>query len=940
MYKRQLGSKRVTPNVSAVHTVARVVRTRALVGWAVICFLSGAGSAQTNISQTVNATYNNITTGYVIPNDFIGMSFETQSMGSGQFGVSGYFFSSANTQLINLFQQMSIRNLRIGGGTVNLYQPTDQDIDSLFGFAPVAGVKVMYSVPIDNSPGVLGTNNESYDAQMVGYIWGTAAYSPWVHSFALGNEEDANATLSNYVNTYWEPFQGYIANHGGSGASFSGPDSGSYNGVRSYNGTLCGGSPGRVFWAYGFAYCAKNSPWTFFSNTSQHFYAGGGACNSSTTCNTANQATTDMLSSAWVTGTTNTGTEPCGSGSCTYYPYGYLYNNMLSPIVTNTSVPYRLTELNEFVTGTQGASNAFTGALWALDAMHWFAENNAAGTNFHNNPWIPSDTIIPGDLTQYGGAGWQNQNFACTGGVCNNFTIVPKGYGIKAFDLGGHGYTVGVTALETNMPDSGSLDTYAVGSGQDLYVTLINKTNATNSGDTANVTINIGTSDAPFVAASVSSIALWNGDSSAPSDPTQLTASLGNGSIVNSGTQWAGYWTAQSAMTSGSEVISVPPAQAVIVHFHAPSNYVGPVQINQNGALEMFTTDSSGNVYHQWQKAADLNTEPNSAVTNWSSVTEYLSGAQKTASPTGDIAVAKNLDNTLQVFIPTSTDVFYSRQQTPGGAWSSSWTDMGSPTGLSHLKAGRNADGSLTVFGLDSSGNLYYNTENAPGVAWSGWTKLNGQTIGNGYVVGENLNGRLEVFGVSGGNVYHIWQTLSNGWSSWGEIAANSGQTLNGWLQLARNVAGDLYLFALDSNGNVWSNWQSSPSGGWQTSWTELPIPSSAIKPGFVAGQNANGRFELFGVGSDANVYHMWITSSGTWNSNWVTITGNVPAGGFDPHLMVGNTNDGRLQVFAIGKNSPSDIYTNWQASISGSWTNWADFGSATSGLTFFTGQP
>jgi hypothetical protein len=152
--------------------------------------------------------------------------------------------------------------------------------------------------------------------------------------------------------------------------------------------------------------------------------------------------------------------------------------------------------------------------------MHWFAANNAAGTNFHNYQWIPTDTIIPGDLTTYLERN-VNSGYACTDSVCSNWIVNPKGFGIKAFDMGGHGYTVGVTALETGMPDSGSVDTYAVGSGQDLYVTLVNKTDATNTDDTASVTIDIGTGEAPFAATSVATLLLWNGDTHVPSDPTQ-----------------------------------------------------------------------------------------------------------------------------------------------------------------------------------------------------------------------------------------------------------------------------------------------------------------------------------------------------------------------------------------------------------------------------------
>jgi hypothetical protein len=63
--------------------------------------LSSAASAQTDITQTNNATYSNLTSGYAIPNDFAGMSFETNSLGSGNYNVSGYLFSSSNSQLVS-----------------------------------------------------------------------------------------------------------------------------------------------------------------------------------------------------------------------------------------------------------------------------------------------------------------------------------------------------------------------------------------------------------------------------------------------------------------------------------------------------------------------------------------------------------------------------------------------------------------------------------------------------------------------------------------------------------------------------------------------------------------------------------------------------------------------------------------------------------------------
>jgi hypothetical protein len=59
--------------------------------------------------------------GFTVPENFTGISFETDAALPNHHGVQGYFFSSANKQLITLFINSGIRSLRIGGGTVDIY---------------------------------------------------------------------------------------------------------------------------------------------------------------------------------------------------------------------------------------------------------------------------------------------------------------------------------------------------------------------------------------------------------------------------------------------------------------------------------------------------------------------------------------------------------------------------------------------------------------------------------------------------------------------------------------------------------------------------------------------------------------------------------------------------------------------------------------------------
>ena len=963
------------------------------------CLLAMDARAQTQISVTVDTSFGNIPSGKPIAPDFVGLGFETASELAGNAGVSGYFFTPSNKQLVALFQQMGVKNIRLGGGTgdecatpIPEYSADgagSPDINNAFEFAQVAGVDVIYTLRMVNRSNCSVSDLPSKDAAYAQFIWNH--YRANLSAFALSNETDFHAAHSFCISsspcacpypsgcsgstsdvhivdplifetavpgsraTAGTAFPAYLADwisfaqaihdtsKGAPGAPIAGPDSGSYvGGGTNFSGVVppCSGhdftSP--TGWTQMFAMCESGA--NGFSLPTQHYYVGGSfsvTAGGNVYALSTQEAIDNMLSPNWVDGDSVT-TEPFqpvdvpAANELMFTGYRWL----------NAAIPpgTRMTELNDYLGGVPGASNGFASALWALDIMHWFALHGAAGVNFHNNQWIPTDTVVPGNLTKLGAG----HSFACamegTAAACTDFVISPKGYGIKAFNLGGHGYAVNASIVPHSPPSEFSLTGYAVASGQDLYVTIINKTQGTASGDTASVTI--VPTGLPFIEASVSSILLWDG---VAGDPTKMSATLGGASIVNTGAQWTGIWKAENPDTSGSVTLSVQPSTAEVVRFHAGSNYSGPMQIDQSGALEIFTTDKSGGVFRNWQKSAGLNTEPNSAATKWNGWGENLSRATGIANPTGDLAVAKNLDNTLEIFMSannaTNADVFFNQQQTPGGAWKG-WTDMGSSSaGLAHLNTGQNADGGLSVFGLDLRGNLWTAAENAPGVAWSSWTELSGENIRSGYMVGQNLNGRLEIFGVdTNGNVRQISQTLGNTWATSGEkLGAPRNHPLNSKLQIARNVIGDLMIFALDSSGNVWSAAQKTPGGSWGTpaTWTELPKSPSAIQPGFVAGENADGRLELFGTDSGGTVYNVWITPDGSWNNRWVSIGG--PAGGLDPSLVVGNTNDGRLQVFGVAASEPSDIWSNWQSTPGGGWQrSWADFGG--SDLVFYHGQP
>ena len=206
-------------------------------------------------------------------------------------------------------------------------------------------------------------------------------------------------------------------------------------------------------------------------------------------------------------------------------------------LVLARGLPYRFTEANDFTGGVTNASNAFASALWVLDFMHWWAAHGAGGVNFHNKRWIPTDTIRPGSNGQ--------------------LISYPRGYGIKAFNLGAHGSVEPLTMINMN---GLNLTAYAVGDGSDLYVTIINKEHGAGAHNAAVTIVPEGFSSGSAVAICLTAP---NGNIGATGGVT-----LGGAAITNNA-PWLGHWTALNEVTNGQCRVSVSAASAVIVRIHA-----------------------------------------------------------------------------------------------------------------------------------------------------------------------------------------------------------------------------------------------------------------------------------------------------------------------------------------------------------------------------------
>jgi hypothetical protein len=147
-------------------------------------------------------------------------------------------------------------------------------------------------------------------------------------------------------------------------------------------------------------------------------------------------------------------------------------------------------------------------------------------------------------------------------------------------------------------------------------------------------------------------------------------------------------------------------------------------------------------------------------------------------------------------------------------------------------------------------------------------------------------------------------------------------------LRAARNQDGRLEVFGINSAGNIFHTWQTSPNAtsntGWNGVWEILYWPGDQLVSLDVV-NNADGRLEVFGITSAGNIFHTWQTSPNAtsntgWNGVWEILNPN--SGEELVTLRAARNQDGRLEVFAINTPSPTapagsngNIFHTWQTS-------------------------
>ncbi len=471
----------------------------------IVAILAGAASvsAQSPLTISVDAAH----PGPAISPDFSGLSFELSQLLPADNGV--HYFRPDNKPLISLFQTLGIKSLRVGGNTGDRNAtrlPDRADLDSLFAFARAAGVNVIYCLRLHDG-------NAGQDADVAKYIMDH--YAAQLACFSIGQEPNVYPKVTNSMGVIfprpsyadyrkrWKQFETAIVAEA--------PDA-----------EFCGPSvDDNPLWPREFmADFARGDHVVLIT---AHLYPG----RSGLKVPTPEIGRDRMLDDSFVEA------------------YQGLYDGFVPAAISN-HLPYRLEEVNNYFNGgATDVSDTFASALWGLDFMHWWAAHGAAGVNFHTGDKVGAGAELrPSKYTAY---------FS----TANGFLARPLGYGIKAFDVGGHGQ---ILSAAVSNPQDLNVSVYTVlGDDKQIYVTIINKEHGDTARD-ADVSLIAG---AGFNHGRVMSLTAPNDDVASKTGVT-----LG-GSVIESDGSWNGKWTDLARADAGSYTLKIPAASASIIELES-----------------------------------------------------------------------------------------------------------------------------------------------------------------------------------------------------------------------------------------------------------------------------------------------------------------------------------------------------------------------------------
>ena len=461
-----------------------------------VCFSTENLWAQSAVTLQVETSK----PGRDVPADFCGLSYETKLALTNKTGKR--YFRPDNEALINLFRTLGIKHLRVGGNTAERASvpiPGRADIDSLFAFAKAADIKVIYTVRMES-------NTTAAAAAIAKYVMDN--YRPYVSCLTVGNEPDKTWKYAAYLEEWKKFTRAILAPEYAPEAKFCGPST----------------TPQGVEWSRSFA--DDMGGWEHLAYVTQHDYP--------------------RKSGELVTNAMLAAEGRAGLLSPDMYQVYQQFHDVFVPAVNAKGIGYRLEEANSYSRGgAVGVSDTFTASLWIVDYLYWWAAHDALGINFHT-----------GEKVMRGLPGSDRPNvYTAFTSTANGLTVLPTGYGMKLFQLGGQGRLVPIRVAAN--ADNVNLVAYGtLAADKTLCITVLNKEFGP-TGRAAKLSIHVGM---PGAAPEAVFMSAPRGDITAISGIT-----IGGAPIEEDGT-WDGKWSRlPAAAKDGSITVTLPAASAAVI---------------------------------------------------------------------------------------------------------------------------------------------------------------------------------------------------------------------------------------------------------------------------------------------------------------------------------------------------------------------------------------
>jgi hypothetical protein len=199
------------------------------------------------------------------------------------------------------------------------------------------------------------------------------------------------------------------------------------------------------------------------------------------------------------------------------------------------------------------------------------------------------------------------------------------------------------------------------------------------------------------------------------------------------------------------------------------------------------------------------------------------------------------------------------------------------------------------------------------------------QDLVEGDTLDATASGPLEVFALGFGPTaspemaLHMKQmTSSSSFSDWSQLGNTTGLVQ---MMVISGINGGLEVFAVDTGGTAWTNWQNGPNGyfeGWATVGNRTGFRQ------ITAGRNEDGRLEAFAIDAQGVPWHSAQPNPTSGFPDWSQL-GNVT--GLEQMMVISGINGG-LEVFAV--DTAGAAWTNWQNGPNGGFEGWEVVGNRT----------